>query len=82
MHANFWKISAHNYGANGFNRGLVVNGVCEHSFRVPGVECSECTSWGGGGILPIECPEKFKRNKRLLNSWLYQLQKTSNYAMK
>ena len=53
MRSKFWRIDAPDYGEDGYNRRLFVNGVGSHAFALPGYTCDLCGGQAGQRILPV-----------------------------
>ena len=65
---NFWRIKSPNYDSD--YKDSYINGSLEHPYGLPGVECDVCgETWGGSRILPIECPEFYRKRKNITSAW-------------
>ncbi len=62
----FWRIHHPEYDSD--YRCSYINGSLKHPFGLPGVECM-CATWGGGRILPYECPESFRGHEHITERW-------------
>ena|SRR2546430_8213455 len=65
----FWQIGAPDYGDEGDYRRILVNGTGSHPLSLPGIDCPTCGPWGGSRILPVQCPEKLRNEKTLVDRW-------------
>ncbi len=64
----FWRLSAPENETD--YHDLYLNGMIDHPYGLPGVNCEVCgETWGGTRILPVECPEKFRGRKEITNGW-------------
>jgi len=48
---------------------VFINGLAEYTYGIPGIDCPRCGPWGGLRTLPVECPAKFRTDRRLANRW-------------
>ena len=61
-----WEMSDPGYGDY---RHIFVDGLAEHPFGVPGIDCPECSSWGGCRVLSVECPARFREHDNVRSRW-------------
>ncbi len=65
----FWKLGRPFYDQGDYSDSFI-NGVLEHPFGLPGIECEVCRqTWGGSRVLPIECPDSLRKKKHFLERW-------------
>ena len=68
MAMRFWYFCEPDYESD--YQSLYINGTAEHPFGLPGVKCDLCRqTWGGGRILPFECPESSRNHVHIKDSW-------------
>jgi hypothetical protein len=64
----FWRLHHSDYDSD--YRFSYINGDLEHPYGMPGVHCDVCQqTWGGGRILPFECPPSLRKQKHLTERW-------------
>ncbi len=64
----FWLLTSPNYKSD--YEYEYINGSLEHPFGLPGVICDVCgATWGGGRVLPIDCPATLRDRELLHNRW-------------
>ena len=70
----FWRIKNPDYESD--YKESYIHGSLEHPFGLPGVQCDVCSdTWGGSKILPFECPDSFRSNKNIVDTWPISLAK-------
>jgi hypothetical protein len=69
----FWQLYNPDYESD--YQHSYINGGLEHPFGLPGVKCDIChQTWGGGRILPFECPISLRNHKNIKASWPIKLE--------
>jgi hypothetical protein len=64
----FWQIYSPDYESD--YQHSYINGCLEHPFGMPGIECDGChQTWGGGRILPFDCPASLRNHKNIKAGW-------------
>lgn len=64
----FWELLHPEYESD--YQFTHINGILDHPFGMPGVQCDICgETWGGGHILPIECPNSLRSHKQIKEGW-------------
>ncbi len=64
----FWRLTDPDYDSD--YRNTYINGLLEHPFGLPGVDCDVCgQTWGGSRILPLECPFTLRKKKHIRERW-------------
>jgi hypothetical protein len=64
----FWRIFNPDYESD--YQHSYINGGLEHPFGMPGIECDVChQTWGGGRILPLNCPASLRNHKNIKEGW-------------
>ena len=64
----FWHIYSPDYESDYHHS--YINGSLEHPFGMPGIKCDVCHhAWGGGRILPLDCPASLRNHKNIKAGW-------------
>ncbi len=71
MSSKFWWVKEPIY--NSLRESVFVNGEIVHKWSIPGIDCPQCGTWGGGRVVPIECPRILRTNKSLMSRWPIKL---------
>lgn len=63
---NFWRLNHPQYQTQ--RQEEYINGYGEHPYGLPGIDCKGCGEiWSNVRILPISCPEEYRKNKHITN---------------